>query len=79
MRRVTGYGKTIYVDTEVEISVDDIVEYLDDEDIKEMYEDAFGKPDSNWQQIYHLRRTLSEAEFLKQLDVMIMDNTGRIL
>lgn len=77
--RASRYNKTIYVDTEVEISVDDIVEYLDEEDIKEMYEDAFGKPDSNWFHIYDLRRKLSAEEFLKQLDVMIMDNTGRIL
>lgn len=84
--RARRYEDTIYVstdvegtDVEVEISIDEIIDQIDDETIREMYEDVFGKPDNDWQLLYEKRRQLSDQEFLKVIDKAIMDVTGRIL
>lgn len=70
--------KTVSVDVDV-----DITEFLD-EDIKEEYEDRFGPhgeidTDVTWIQLYELRRSKPVEEFLKVMDGVIMNRTGRIL
>lgn len=74
-----SYRRTIYIDTEVEVSVDDIIDELTEDEIKELYEDAFGKPDTAWSTIYEQRRRLSDEQFLRYIDTVIMDTTGRVL
>ncbi len=70
---------TVSVDTEVDVSWEDVISQLTDDDIKDLYEDVFGKPDTSWHQLYEKRRQLPVEEFLKLIDRAIMDATGRIL
>ena len=73
------YRRTIYIDTEVEVSVDDIIDELTEDEIKELYEDAFGKPNTEWATIYEKRRSMTDEQFLHYIDQTIMDITGRVL
>lgn len=71
--------KTVYTSVEVDVDIGD----FDDEDIRDEYENRFGdETDYNedfWIEAYAMRRKLTDEQFLKYLDVVIMNNTGRIL
>ena len=66
-------SKTVTVD--VDVDLDD----FDDDDIQEEYEARFGLLTSRWNIIYEKRRQLSQQDFLKFIDKVIQDKTGRIL
>jgi len=66
-------SKTVTVD--VDVDLDD----FDDDDIEEEYEARFGLLMSGWNIIYEKRRQLSQENFLKFIDKVIQDKTGRIL
>ncbi len=68
-----------YQEVEVEIDFDDILNELSEDEIKELYEDAFGLERDLWFVLYEKRRKMSDAEFLSHVDKVIMDMTGRIL
>lgn len=70
--------RTIYKEVEIEVDMND----FDDDEIRDEYEDRFGVPaddEENWAQIYELRRNGKMDEFLRLIDKVIMDRTGRIL
>lgn len=72
-----GY-KTVYKEIEIDVDMDD----FDDEDIRDEYENRFGistEDEENWTQIYELRRNGRMDDFLRLIDKVIMDRTGRIL
>ena len=55
---------------------------FDDDDIQCEYEDRFGSEGldpQDWHTLYERRRSLPVADFLKIVDNLIMDNTGRVL
>lgn len=54
----------------------------DDDDIQSEYEERFGETGldpAEWRTLYEQRRKLSTEDFLKIIDTLIMDNTGRVL
>jgi len=80
MTRRYGNTLTFYQDVEVEVEVDDLIEHLSKEEIRELFNDAFGVGGTDsWTDIYENRRRLSTEAFLEYIDRCIMDETGRIL
>lgn len=87
--------KTVWVDIEAEdikrvdqdgevtkeITVDIELDEIDDEDIHAEYMDRFGDElmESDWRRLYEQRRSLPVEDFLKIVDNLIMDHTGRVL
>jgi hypothetical protein len=65
----------------VNIDVDEVLEDLTDEEVQELYDERFSSTPSTgvWPEIYDKRRDLPLAEFIKYLDPIIMDKTGRII
>lgn len=65
----------------VNVDVDEVLEELTDEEVEELYQARFASMSSEslWSDIYAKRRILSTEDFLKYLDPIIMDRTGRIL
>jgi hypothetical protein len=78
-------SRTYYTcqEVDIEIPIDDVLNDLSDEEIKELYEDTFGidtrREPASWSILFEKRRTMSDADFLKHIDQVIMDMTGRIL
>jgi len=68
-----------YITVEVDVSIDDIADQIDDEMLEDWYEERFGCKESRWDVIYENRRRMTTDEFLKHIDQLIQDNTGRIL
>lgn len=66
-------SKDVYVDI-------DLCDF-DDDDIRTEYFERFDTAieESDWKQLYEQRRSLSVEDFLKIIDNIIMNNTGRIL
>lgn len=70
--------RTVYKEVEVDVDMSD----FDDDEIRDEYEDRFGVPaedEENWTQVYELRRSGKMDEFMRAIDKIIMDRTGRIL
>ena len=66
----------------VDIDVDDILEDLSDEEVENLYNERFsaGPFSSNtWQEMYEARMRMTPEAFLKHIDKIIMDRTGRII
>lgn len=65
----------------VNVDVDEVLEELTDEEVEELYQARFASMSSEslWSDIYAKRRILSTEDFLKYLDPIIMDRTGRIV
>lgn len=65
----------------VDVDVDEVLEELTDEEVEELYQARFASMSSEslWSDMYAKRRILSTEDFLKYLDPIIMDRTGRIL
>lgn len=65
----------------VNVDVDEVLEDLTDAEVRELFDTRFGSESAEelWVEIYDKRRDLSLAEFIKYLDPIIMDKTGRIL
>ena len=70
--------KTVYKEVEIDVDMSD----FDDDEIRDEYEDRFGAThvsEEDWEGIYELRRSGKMDEFLRRIDVIIMDRTGRVL
>jgi hypothetical protein len=54
---------------------------FDDEDIRAEYMERFcvELEEQDWRRLYEQRRTLPVEDFLKIIDTIIMDNSGRVL
>lgn len=54
---------------------------FDDEDIRAEYFERFcvELEEQDWRRLYEQRRTLPVEDFLKIIDTIIMDNSGRVL
>jgi hypothetical protein len=64
-----------------EVTIDvDLFEF-DDEDIRAEYFERFcvELEEQDWRRLYEQRRTLPVEDFLKIIDNIIMDNSGRVL
>lgn len=71
-------------DGEIELCawVDVDMSDYDDDDIQSEYEERFsceGPDPAEWRILYEQRRKLSVADFLKVVDNLIMNQTGRVL
>ena len=76
--------KNINKDGEIEMCawVDVDMSDYDDDDIQSEYEERFnfeGPDPAEWRRLYEQRRSMSVDDFLKIVDNLIMNNTGRIL
>jgi hypothetical protein len=66
----------------VDVDVDEILEDLTDEEVQELYNKRFSaKPTvpGLWKELYEARMRMTKEDFLKHIDVIIMDHTGRII
>lgn len=66
----------------VDIDVDDILEDLSDEEVENLYNERFSSGSSSsdtWQELYEARMRMTPEAFLKHIDKMIMDRSGRII
>lgn len=65
----------------LEVYVDVDLCDFDDDDIRTEYFERFDSDleESDWRKLYEQRRALPVEDFLKIIDNMIMNNTGRIL
>jgi hypothetical protein len=71
-------GRWTTVTAEIELSD------IDDDDIAKEYTDRFGgdgvlMDDNEWTRLFELRKYKPQSEFLKAIDEIIMNKTGRIL
>lgn len=76
--------ENINKDGEIEMCawVDVDMSDYDDDDIQSEYEERFnleGPDPAAWRRLYEQRRSLPVEDFLKIVDNMIMNNTGRVL
>lgn len=70
--------RTIYKEVEIDVDMSD----FEDDEIRDEYEERFGVPaedEEDWMGIYELRRRGKMDEFLRRIDAVIMDRTGRVL
>lgn len=82
MGRRIGRMYTTWQEVDIEVDIDEVLAQLSPEEIQELYEDEFGKgarEPTTWEAILYKRRFLPEAEFLKYIDRVIEDQTGRII
>lgn len=82
MGRRIGRTYSTWQEVDVEIDIDEVLEELSSEEIKELYESEFGtnaREPTTWEAILYKRRQLSEADFLKFIDREIEDQSGRII
>lgn len=77
---------SIKQDVEMEVDIGDIIAKLTDEEIKNEFELRFNvgsysddHEEEVWIYLFNKRRAVGDQEFLKLIDSIIMDNTGRIL
>jgi len=64
------------------VNVDDIPEDLTDEEVENLYNERFSVGPSSsetWQELYEDRMRMTPEAFLKHIDKMIMDRSGRII
>lgn len=82
MGRRIGRTYSTWQEVDVEIDIDEVLEELSPDEIKELYESEFGtnvREPTAWESILYKRRQLSEADFLKFIDREIEDQSGRII
>jgi hypothetical protein len=68
----------------VDIDVLEILGDLTDEEVEDLYKERFpissGPTVSElWKELYEARMRMTNEAFLKHIDVIIMDHTGRII
>jgi hypothetical protein len=65
----------------IDVDVDVDLWEFDNEDIRAEYDERFGDrlEEHDWRRLYEKRCALPVEEFLKIVDNLIMDQTGRIL
>jgi len=74
--------RTYEYNTTIEVDIDDLLDDMSEEEIIDLFESRINRVlygREAWINVYHARRTLSEKNFLKYIDEIIMDTTGRIL
>lgn len=66
----------------VDDDIDEILEKLTDEEVESLYNERFSAGPSSsdtWQGLYEARMRMTPEAFLKHIDKIIMDRTGRII
>lgn len=65
----------------VNVDVDDVLDEMTDEEVRKLFDARFSSQSAEelWVDIYNKRRDLSLTEFIKYLDPIIMNKTGRII
>lgn len=65
----------------VDIDFNDLLDEMTDEEVRELFDARFASQSAEelWVEIYDKRRDLSLTEFIKYLDPIIMNKTGRII
>jgi hypothetical protein len=71
----------------VDVDIDEILEDLTDEEVQNLYDERFanrsrfaGSPGSGfWKGLYEDRMRMTKEDFLKHIDKIIMDYSGRII
>lgn len=65
----------------VNVDVDDVLDEMTDDEVRKLFDARFSSHSAEelWVELYDKRRALPPAEFLRYLDAIIMDKTGRIL
>ena len=65
----------------VDIDFNDLLDEMTDEEVRELFDARFASQSAEelWVDIYNKRRDLSLAEFIKYIDKIIQDKTGRVL
>ena len=66
----------------VNVDVNEVLEDLTDEEVQELYNERFlAGPTGSvlWKELYEARMRMTKEDFLKHIDTIIMDHTGRII
>lgn len=67
----------------VDVDVDEILEDLTDDEVQELYDERFATSTSSgsgfWKGLYEDRMRMTKEDFLKHIDKLIMDHSGRII